>query len=250
MPALWQTNTGTNGDARFVLCGTRRHSRTKLPNLVQLADAGATTELTELIPSRPALRPADIYTVAALPGTRAALDIGICPPDAVGAGSDCCEAMWQRKTERYAEHFEELALQGIRYVPMIVSCYGRLHREAENTMERIALQAGRRQGVSNYRPLLRRTQAALGATVVSRAVAMARACLPKLRQDALQLLFAEGLDGEETAGGSGGDGTACEDWTGDTGGRGGELSVRDGSLARSGRLSGLWHTSRPPPTIG
>ena len=91
---------------------------------------------------------------------------------------------------------------------------------------------------------------ALGVTVVSRAVAMARACLPKLRQDALQLLFAEGLDGEETAGGSGGDGNACEDWTGDTGGRGGELSVRDGSLARPGRLSGLWHTSRPPPIIG
>ena len=113
-----------------------------------------------------------------------------------------------------------MALQNLRYVPVVMSCYGRLHHEAETVLERIALQAGRRQGVSSYRALLRRTRASLGVAVVTRAVAMARACLPKLQEEALQLLFAEGLNGEETtAGGGGGDGTAYED--GDTGGRGG-----------------------------
>ena len=60
--------------------GTHGHyeARDKLLNLVQLADPGATTEVPELIPSRPALRPADIFTTAALPGSRAALDIGVC----------------------------------------------------------------------------------------------------------------------------------------------------------------------------
>ena len=141
----------------------------------------------------------------------------------------------------------------MRYMPMVLSCYGRLHHEAVVNLERIALQAGRRQGVSNYRPLLRRTKAALGVAVVTRAVAMARACLPKLGEEALRLLFAQDLDCEgqtgegggdwealeEPAGGRGGGRTAQGDRTGDTGGRGGELSVRDGSLARSGRLSGL-----------
>ena len=128
--------------------------------------------------------------------------------------------MWQRKTERYAEFLDEMALQNLRYVPVVMSSYGRLHHEAETVLERIALQAGRRQGVSSYRALLRQIRASLGVAVVTRAVAMARACLPKLQEEALQLLFAEGLNGEETtAGGGGGDGTAYED--GDTGGRGG-----------------------------
>ena len=80
-------------------------ARDQVFNLVQLADPGATTEVPELIPSHPALRPADVYTGAAFPGSRAALDIGICSPDASNAGLDCCESMWQRKNQKYAEYF-------------------------------------------------------------------------------------------------------------------------------------------------
>ena len=92
---------------------TRGHyeARGKLLNLVQPAGPGATTEVPELIPSRPALRPADICIAAALPGRRAALDIGACSPGATNAGVDCCESMWWRKKDRYSEHFEEVAAQ-------------------------------------------------------------------------------------------------------------------------------------------
>ena len=93
-------------------------------NLVQLADSNASTEGPEFIPSRPALRPADIYSEAAIPGTRAALDIGVCSSDAVNAGMNCCESMWQRKRERYEEHFAEMAANNVRYVPMAMSRYG------------------------------------------------------------------------------------------------------------------------------
>ena len=65
--------------------------------LTHLADPSAAVEATGLIPSAPALRPADILTSAALPGRLAALDIGISSPDAAGAGDDCCAAMFQRK---------------------------------------------------------------------------------------------------------------------------------------------------------
>ena len=189
-------------NAAHALCcaapeGTHGHyeARDKVFNLVQLADNTATTEVPELIPSAPALRPADIYTDGALPGTKAALDIGICSPDATNAGLDCCESMWDRKRARYEEYFEEMAANNLRYVPVVLSCYGRLHPEAADTLERIALQAGRRLGISNHKALLRRATAAVGVTVVTRAVAMARACLPRLGEEALQLFFGEGPDG-------------------------------------------------------
>ena len=94
--------TATHGLCCAAPEGTHGHygARDKVFDLVQLADPTATTEVPELIPSNPALRPADIYTEAAIPGTRAALDIGICSPDASGAGLDCCESMHKRKRER------------------------------------------------------------------------------------------------------------------------------------------------------
>ena len=39
---------------------------------------------------------------------------------------------------------------------------------------------------------------------------MVRACMPKLQNEALELLFEDGFDCEQTTGGSGGDGEACE----------------------------------------
>ena len=113
--------------------------------------------------------------------------------------------MWRKKREKYEEYFEEMAANNVRYYPVVISCYGRLHPEAVTAMERIALQAGRRQGVANYKALLRRAQTALGVAVVTRAVAMARACLPKLTTEALQLLFGEDPDDNDATGGSGGD---------------------------------------------
>ena len=94
---------------------TRGHTdvRNEVFNLVQLADHAATKETLGLIPPRPELRPADIYAEAALPGSRAALDTGICFPEASNAGLDCCESMWKKKCDTYREHFAELAGQGI-----------------------------------------------------------------------------------------------------------------------------------------
>ena len=99
--------------------------------------------------------------------------------------------MWQKKRDRYQEHLDEMRQRGIVYVPMVVSCYGRLHPETAVVMERLALQAARRLGVADHRPLLRRSRAALGVAVCRRAVAMARACLPKLTPESLQLMFGE-----------------------------------------------------------
>ena len=83
------------------------------------------------------------------------------------------------------------------FATIVLSCYGRLHPEAAVVLDRLALQAGRRQGAANYRALLRRTKAALSVSVVTRQVAMARACLPTLGDEELQLLYGEAATGED-----------------------------------------------------
>ena len=70
--------------------------------------------------------------------------------------------MWQGKNDKYAEYFNEMAQHNLRHKPVVMSCYGGLHPEAAVTPERIAMQAARKQGVTNHGSLLRRTKAAPG----------------------------------------------------------------------------------------
>ena len=84
---------------------TRGHNavRDVLYDVASSIDPTTEKEPTGLIPSRPALRPADVLTgVSGLSGRLAALDVGICSPAAAGAGRDCVESMRQRKVERMA----------------------------------------------------------------------------------------------------------------------------------------------------
>ena len=163
---------------------------------MHLADPGATPEAPEIIASHPALRPADIFTSAAIPGGMAALDVGIASPDAAGAGDDCVESMWRRKRGAYAEHFEEMRAVGVTYVPIVLSCYGRWHADSAVTLERVCQQAARRLGIADHRPILRRAQAAAGVAIWRRAAAMARACLPAPSAEAMAALFGD-VDGED-----------------------------------------------------
>ena len=157
--------------------------------LVHLADPHVTLETPELIPNAPGLRPADLFSDSALPGGSAALDIGICSPDASGAGSDCCASMFARKREHYANHLDDMARRGLQYMPLVFSCYGRVHADSEVALEHIAKQASRRLGVVGHRPLLRRARAGIAVAIWCRAAAMARACLPKLPKECLQVTF-------------------------------------------------------------
>ena len=164
-------------------------ARDQLLLAVHLADPTATTEAPEIIASHPALRPADIFTSAAIPGGLAALDVGIASPDASGAGDDCVESMWVKKRGTYASHFDEMRAIGVTYVPMVLSCYGRWQPESAVTLERVCMQAARHLGIADHRPILRRAHAAAGVAVWRRAAAMARACLPRLAPEALDELF-------------------------------------------------------------
>ena len=142
-------NTATL-DPPFVhaLCCSRGEStkgqycvRDEAINLVHLADVSACTEILELILDRPSLRPADIFTSAAIPGRMAALDIGICSPDASHASDDCCEQMMRTKLSKYSKYERALDVQGVTYKPLIFSCYGRCHPDTVTVLDYIARRA-------------------------------------------------------------------------------------------------------------
>ena len=178
---------------------TKGHNnvRDALLQLASLSDPRAATEPTGLVPSRPMLRPADVLTSAAVPGSLAALDVGIMSPDATGAGDDACAAMHDKKLKDYAAYREEMARNGVVYCPMAFSCYGRVHPEAASMMATLARATARRRGLADYRPLLRRAHANVAVQLWRRAAAMIRACLPDLPLEEQRLLL--GTDPAESA---------------------------------------------------
>ena len=99
--------------------------------------------------------------------------------------------MWRSKRGHYAAFAEEMRASGVTYVPLVMSAYGRWHAESAVCLERMAMQAGRRLGIANHRPLLRRAAAAVGVAIWRRAVAMTRACMPRASREDLANLFAE-----------------------------------------------------------
>ena len=182
--------------ARHALCcatgtSTSGHNgvRDEVLRLAHLADPAAMAEPTGLVTSCPALRPADVLTSAARPGGLAALDIGVVSPDAVGRGDDACEAMVRSKRAKYAAVLPQLEADGVRYLPVVFSCYGRPHPEAQGVLETLAGAAARRLGCVGAGVLLRRTRLAVGVQLWRRAAAMVRACVPAPQ-------FSEGPPGE------------------------------------------------------
>ena len=177
---------------------TRGHDRVRdaTLHLVHLADASACHELQGLVASRPLLRPADIYSESALPGGRAALDIGISTPGSCTAGNDCCDAMWCEKMKHYEAVLPEMRRSGLQYSPLIFSCFGRMHCETFSIISKIGMIVARKVGVVNGDSLVHRTLENIGVALVRRGVAMYRACLPRLSPEALNLMLGDGL-GEE-----------------------------------------------------
>ena len=173
---------------------TRGHYgvRDEVLALAHLADPTAAVESVGLVPSVPELRPADILTSAAFPGRLAALDIGVTSPDRSGAGEDCCDSMHQRKLGDYGHVLAELEEQGVTYRPMVWSCFGRCHPEAQAILATMATRVARRRGLRGSNLVLRRVRTAIGVELVRRAVNMVRACLPQLAAEEERLMFGEG----------------------------------------------------------
>ncbi len=176
------------GDGAHCLCcapaeSTRGHNctRNELLEFARLADATSEIETPGLISAALGLRPADVLTsVAGVGLASCALDVGIAAPDAVNAGPDCAATMRSRKLAEYGPHLEAMARDGVSYVPMVWTAWGRAHPETTRVMVAIAKRAARRRGFADHLPLLRRAQGRIGRAIVQRGVAMLKACRPRV----------------------------------------------------------------------
>ena len=99
--------------------------------------------------------------------------------------------MFQRKMDTYSDHLDALGAQGIRYKPLVFSCFGRPHPESYDTLQVIAKQAARRHGVADYRSIFHRALAHITVQIWSRAAAMVHSCMPQNSPEELALLFGE-----------------------------------------------------------
>ena len=110
-------------------------------------------------------------------GIDTVLDVGVASPGASGAGADCAEAMCKRKRRAYAAYEDELDAARVMYKPLVWSCFGREHAETTAALTTLARRAARRQGLSDYGPLLARARAAIGVALARRCARMVHACL-------------------------------------------------------------------------
>ena len=99
--------------------------------------------------------------------------------------------MYQDKMTKYEAHLPELTRRGIRYKPMILSCFGRWHPDSLLTMEAITKQASCKCGFADHRLLFQRALASIGVLIWRRAAAMVRSCLPRATDEELQLVLGQ-----------------------------------------------------------
>ena len=145
---------------------------------LKMADPGVQTETRGLTNTQ--ARPADIYTIAAVPGRRAALDVCIASPNAVAARGDAAEAAFKRKLDHYAAILPQLHQAGIAFRPLVWTADGRPHlavtRSLRFAVERVAQKGS---GTASCKEILGRWQHEIAVAIARRRAAMARAVLPQ-----------------------------------------------------------------------
>ena len=155
----------------------------------RLADPAVTTEPKDLTSTSD--RPADILTLAAVPGRSAALDICVTSPNAASARGDAATSAFQRKLARYKRTgtIAELGRAGIAFKPMIWTADGRPHPAAMRCLRFAATAAANKAGVGAAAPqLLSRWRHEVSIAILRRRAAMARAVVPRQTARELWLL--------------------------------------------------------------
>ena len=143
----------------------------------RLADPGVSTEARGLTATT--ARPADILTIAAVPGRSAALDVCVASPNAAIALGDAAAAAFRRKLRKYRRIIPQLARAGIAFRPLVWTSDGRPHPAATRTLRYAAGLAATRGGSeSTAGSLLGRWRHELQIAIQRRRAAMTRAVLP------------------------------------------------------------------------
>ena len=140
-----------------------------------------TVSSSQIQQSLPSPGPADILTIAAVPGRSAALDVCVASPNASIACGDAAAAAFARKLDRYQNEIVELRQAGISFRPLVWTADGRPHAAVTRTLRYAADIAAHRNGqqVSAGR-LVSRWSHEIQIAILRRRAAMSRAVLPRL----------------------------------------------------------------------
>ena len=94
-----------------------------------------------------------------------------------GFDQDAAERYRQAKFAKYARYLEALRLQGIQYLPMIWTAWGRAHPAAVQVLKSLATRAARRRGLTSGSDILRAAKLQIALEIQARNARMVHACL-------------------------------------------------------------------------
>ena len=176
-----------NGHHALVCAGshaTRGHTclRDQAMSLALLADPAAEAEPAGIVPERPSLRPADILC-ATTHGQLEALDVGVTTPVPADGSHDAAERYKTAKLAKYHAYAETMRRQGIKYVPLIWTFWGRPHPDVLQTFKKMATKASRRRGLVSPTAILRETLRNCNLEIMARAGKMVLACIATANED-------------------------------------------------------------------
>jgi hypothetical protein len=77
-----------------------------------------------------------------------------------------------RKKREYAQDIVDLEAQGIQYIPVVWSTYGRADAGAESVLVQVARRAARRKGLVSHHDMLCRFKQRIGVSIWRRAARM------------------------------------------------------------------------------
>ena len=84
--------------------------------------------------------------------------------------------MVNTKRNNYAVYEDELRAEGIQYLPVVWSAYGRPHPDASRVLLTLARYAARRRGEASFRGLARRWACKITAAIWRRGANMVLSC--------------------------------------------------------------------------
>ncbi len=168
------------------------HLRDHVAALARVSDSTTQTEVSPAFATdgggAPASsshrRPADILTSAAPLGGgvgRVALDVGIaCPFNSDGMRLPTVDVLSEYRERKIADNTQSCAEAGWRYMPLVISTFGRAHDVTKNLIHRLAVAAGKAFGGADVTRTETTWWRNATTLLMERNARMVSRCLPRL----------------------------------------------------------------------
>ena len=107
-----------------------------------------------------------------------ALDVSICSPHALEAGTDCTQSRVEAKLEYYGPHLAALLRQNISYTPIVWSAYGRPHPDTLTVLRSLSKSIARKRNIASAEVVFHRLHSSITLEIWRRRARQIRTCWP------------------------------------------------------------------------